>query len=38
MFLGAPLVESFYFTPFSRKWFQMAPEAAEEAMPNGALV
>ena len=38
MFLGALQVKLFYFTPFGRKRLQTAPEAAGEALPNGALV
>ena len=38
MFLGASQVKLFYFTPFSRKRLQTAPEAGEEALPNGALL
>jgi hypothetical protein len=26
----------FHFIPFARKWLQTTPEAAEEALPNGA--
>ena len=37
-FLGASLVEPFYFTPFGRKQLQTAPEAVGEALPNGALI
>jgi hypothetical protein len=37
MFLKASSVELFYFTPFDRKWLQTAPEAAGEALPNGAM-
>jgi len=36
MFLGASLVEPFYFTPFGTKRLQTAPEAAGEAVPNTA--
>jgi len=38
MFLGASLMELFYFTPFGTKQLQTAPEAAGEAAPNGALI
>ena len=38
MFLGASSVEPFYFTPFDRKRLQAAPEAAREALPNGATL
>ena len=31
-------MEPFHFTPFGRKRLQTAPEAAGEALPNGALV
>jgi hypothetical protein len=37
MFLGALCLKLFHFTPFGRKWLQTAPEAAEEALPNGAF-
>jgi hypothetical protein len=30
-------VELFHFTPFGKKRLQTAPEAAREALPNGAL-
>ena len=30
-------MEPFYFTPFGTKRLQTAPEAAGEAVPNGAL-
>ena len=33
-FLGASLVEPFYFIPFNRKRLQAAPKAAREAPPN----
>jgi hypothetical protein len=36
IFLRASSVEPFYFTPFGRKRLQTAPEAAGEALPNGA--
>jgi phage-related baseplate assembly protein len=32
------MVEPFYFTPFSRKRLQTVPEAAGEALPNGAYI
>ena len=35
-FSGASSVELFYFTLFGRKRLQAAPEAAREALPNGA--
>jgi hypothetical protein len=38
MFLGASSVKPFHFTPFGRKQLQIAPEAAGEALLNGALV
>jgi len=38
MFLGASPVKLFHFTPFSRKRLQTAPEAGEEALPNGAIM
>jgi hypothetical protein len=37
-FLGASLMEPFYFTPFGTKQLQIAPEATGEAMPNGTLI
>jgi hypothetical protein len=37
MFLGASLLELFYFTPFGTKRLQTASEAAKEAVPNRAL-
>jgi hypothetical protein len=37
MFLGASPVKPFYFTPFGRKRLKTAPEASEEALPNGAI-
>jgi hypothetical protein len=36
-FLEASSVEPFHFIPFERKLLQTAPEAAGEALPNGAL-
>jgi len=38
MYLEALSVELFYFTPFDRKWLQMAREAAEETLPNETLL
>jgi len=38
MFLGASLVEPFYFIPFGKKQLQTALEAAGEVLPNGALI
>ena len=37
-FLGVLSVEPFHFTLFDRKWLQTAPEAAGEALPNGAYI